>query len=252
MLTPDQLQAAAIPFGCVFNARAAALYLAGRIAGVTDPATIQANAAGFNLPVSDELLALALLAQMAGVTDIAEIVSGSEAFKSLDRAAAIYLSEVVASNGGGGGGTSAGVFTYGPVIDYFGLKGVSGLPILSFPNWVTCSNGFFIDGNPDVLSVSAPLLIGAGASGSIQNHPLLTSIDIPMFVFSDAQEYYFSGNALSQASVDQILAQCVASSGFNSGTVELSGGTNAAPSSVAPGSDYDILINRGVSVTVNP
>jgi hypothetical protein len=59
-----------------------------------------------------------------------------------------------------------------------------------------------------------------------------------------------SGNALNEASVNAILARCVASESFTAGTVNLAGGTIAAPTEQGA-TDKATLIDRGVDVTTN-
>lgn len=111
--------------------------------------------------------------------------------------------------------------------------------------------------NPALVSVSFPslttLVFGDVVDTPllIESNPVLTTISLGNVVIGDGVSLSLYGNALSQASVDHILARCVASTGFVSGTVDLSGGTTSPPSSVAPGSDYDIVTQRGVTVNVN-
>jgi len=89
----------------------------------------------------------------------------------------------------------------------------------------------------------------------IVGNPLLTTISIPLVVmsinvFSNLVDYNFSGNALNQATVDQILARCVASPLLTAGLLQLDGGTNSAPS-VAGTANKNTLIARGMSVNTN-
>ncbi len=319
MLTPAQLQAAAIPFGCVFNGRAAVLYLLARLSGVTDPATIQANSAGFNLPVSDELLALALLAQMAGV-DIAEIISGSEAFKSLDRASAIYLAEVIASNGlnppasetgiqwgpdvafldGGTNGVDAPQIIFYPTatgggmawdslsflesfsapnlvsvglnftmstmpnlieLDLPVLQSVGGavainsntlLPAVSLPALTTISagGGLSVAGCSALLSLDAPLLVPFSGELFCSENPLLETVNLPVWSPANGTNVSFSNCSLSVASVNHILARCVANPAYASGIVDLAGGASAAPAGQGA-ADVITLTGRGVTVNTN-
>lgn len=112
---------------------------------------------------------------------------------------------------------------------YFYMSNNSGLTTLSFPNVVTLENGITCSGNANLANVSMPNFLPT--ADSVIN---------------------FFGGALNASSVDHILARCVANPAYNSGPLDLSGGTNSAPSSTAPGSDYAILVARGVTVTVNP
>ena len=78
----------------------------------------------------------------------------------------------------------------------------------------------------------------------------LATVSMPKFLPRNGHEVDFRFNALNQASVDHILARCVANPAYVSGTVKLQGGTNAAPS-VAGLADKATLIGRGVTVVTN-
>lgn len=78
----------------------------------------------------------------------------------------------------------------------------------------------------------------------------LATISFPNVIIPDGTRLLFSNNALTQASVDHILARGVASAGFVTGSIELRGGTNSAPS-VAGAADAATLIARGVEVYTN-
>ena len=77
----------------------------------------------------------------------------------------------------------------------------------------------------------------------------LTSLDISA---NNAITYlYCNNNALTQPAVDGILQKLV-SNGQISGSVELSAGSSAAPSSKASGSNYYTLQNaRGWTIVTN-
>lgn len=79
----------------------------------------------------------------------------------------------------------------------------------------------------------------------------LASVNLQSYLPSDSTALTFTGCALPSAQVNSILARCVASSGFVSGSVNLSGGTNGPPTGQGL-SDKTTLTNRGVVVTVNP
>lgn len=59
----------------------------------------------------------------------------------------------------------------------------------------------------------------------------------------------FATNALDQTSIDGILAKLV-EIGYSGGEINLSGGTNAAPS-VTGAADVATLISNGCTVTTN-
>lgn len=134
--------------------------------------------------------------------------------------------------------------------DYYAAYQCLNLVSILHPKLETVTGGLYVYGNPLITEISFPLLLTAG-SLNLQYNDSLISISLPAFTPSDAESLYFNNNALDTQSVDYILALCVANPSYVSGIVNLTGGTNSAPSSVAPGSDYDILINRGVTVTVN-
>ena len=85
---------------------------------------------------------------------------------------------------------------------------------------------------------------------TIKSGDNLTSIDLSSLVPTSGGEYDFSWNALTAASVNAILARFVANAEFVSGTIDLSSGTNAAPTGQGL-TDVDTLRARGVTVRVN-
>ena len=113
-----------------------------------------------------------------------------------------------------------------------------------------------LSSNASLTSVSFPALTtitkSAGVSGalSIASNVALTSISIPVLTVPDGFRFIFTNNALTEASVDHVLARCVANAGFVSGRVDLNGGTNAVPSATGL-ADKATLIGRGVTVNTN-
>ncbi len=126
------------------------------------------------------------------------------------------------------------------------------LPILAS---IDSSNGFNVTNSGALVSINLPALANIGltipSTFNIYGNTILTTIFLGNVVFGNNCFVGIVNCALSQTSVDHILARCVASEAFVSGTVDLSGGTNSPPTSVAEGSDYAILTGRGVIVTVN-
>lgn len=108
------------------------------------------------------------------------------------------------------------------------FEGNNALQTLSFPSLVTCTN----------------------SSLRIRNNTSLQTLSLPVLVPNNGCIFNFQGNALNQASVDGILARCVANAGYVSGQVLLAGGTNSAPSAGGL-ADKATLIGRGVTVTTN-
>lgn len=110
---------------------------------------------------------------------------------------------------------------------------------------------FDLDGSPLLASLSLPALTAIDGNFTAKNCTALASISFPNYLPSNGYSFDFTNNGLDVTSVDHILARCVASASFVTGFVKLEGGTNAAPSSIGPGSDYDILTVRGITVTKN-
>lgn len=147
---------------------------------------------------------------------------------------------------------------------------------VSLPLFTTCNGHFWINDNLVLTTISIPSLSSVSGSFQCKNNPVLSSLNAPS-LSSVGSDFLASGNtslasiglaslttlsgwfdasacALSQASVDGILAKLVSIATYgNVGEhISLDGGTNSAPSSTAPGSDYAILVGRGAVVSVNP
>lgn len=194
----------------------------------------------------------------------------------------LKLGEVfqVVWNGFGSSGSTGLVFNQAHALDGFVLCGTTGdgITSISFPNLIDIDPtntygcnlnigwfpalteilfpslqvhgwGMSIDSNPLLPSISFPSLITAEGM-AIKNCAILDTISLPLIVPSNGKNYNFSNNALLLASVDGFLARCVANAAYISGTVNISGGTNAAPTQGA-GSSHDILVARGVTITHN-
>jgi 3-methyladenine DNA glycosylase AlkD len=107
----------------------------------------------------------------------------------------------------------------------------------------------------DTLSIAGILLTSldlgslATAIVNIHDNPNLTDITLTNFVPTNDTKNYFSENALSAATVNAILARFVANAAFVTGVIDLSGGTNAAPTGQGL-TDVTTLLARGVTVTV--
>lgn len=109
---------------------------------------------------------------------------------------------------------------------------------------------FDITFNPIIPAVSFPSLVTTSEHVFIEANPLLTSVSLPLWVPTNGKSQFFDGNALDAVSVNHILARCVANAGFVSGTLDLSGGTNAAPTGQGI-ADAATLSGRGVTVNTN-
>jgi hypothetical protein len=122
------------------------------------------------------------------------------------------------------------------------------IPTISFPQ-LTAITVLFITSNSLLTSVSFPLLVSTEQVLNIAANPLLTTIDIPSFVPANGNGFDFSGNALTVANVNAILARFAAATGFTGG-IDVSGGTSAAPTGQGI-IDVATLVGRGVEVTTN-
>lgn len=118
------------------------------------------------------------------------------------------------------------------------------------------NKGFiWVENNAALTSLSFPALttLNQGAIASeayIRNCAALTTISFPNLTIPNDLWLDFTNNALSQASVDHVLARLVANPAYVTGQVQLQGGTNSAPS-VAGLADKATLAGRGVTVTTN-
>lgn len=124
------------------------------------------------------------------------------------------------------------------------------LTSISAPLIETASGGFFVGDCPLLTSLVFPSLVDSGNSLYVKNCSNLTSLSLPVYVPQDAAFIQLINNALDAASVNAFLARCVANPAFVSGDIDISGGTNAAPTGQGI-TDKNDLIARGVNVTTN-
>jgi hypothetical protein len=137
--------------------------------------------------------------------------------------------------------------------ELFTLSGCTAITSLSLPSLVSVVDTLRFDGCTALTSVSCPSLttisnIGLNPFGSA-NCPLLTSANFPVLVCADGLVYDLAGCALAAASVNQMLHRGVVS-GTTTGTYNLNGGTNAAPSGAGV-ADKATLIGLGNTVNTN-
>lgn len=102
----------------------------------------------------------------------------------------------------------------------------------------------------DVLTTLGISVFTIAGIMAITGNPSLTDIVLLSWVPSNGGDYNFSDNALSADTVNLALAQGVANAGFVTGVLNLSGGTNAAPTGQGI-ADAATLSGRGVTVTTN-
>lgn len=135
--------------------------------------------------------------------------------------------------------------------DDFAVSAI-GATSLSFPLLATVqmnASGMRIEGNPNLVTLSIPAFTNC-FNFFVRDNPALTTITITAWSPANGDQCNFQNNALSQATVDSILAKAVANAGYVTGQIFLDGGTNSAPS--AGGLvNAGILTGRGVAVSHN-
>lgn len=134
----------------------------------------------------------------------------------------------------------------------FNFAGNVALTSLSAPLLETVSTSLNISGCTALVNLSLPSLItAAGANGiNASGCTLLANVSLPAYVPTNGRPQTFNACALTEVSVDHILARCVANAGYVSGTINLSGGTSAPPSATGL-LDKATLQARGVTVLTN-
>lgn len=143
-------------------------------------------------------------------------------------------------------------------LDLTGLTTVGGgiffdslaiLSAIALPS-LTIVTGDSVIANCTLLaSIDLPLMTALNGNLDASNNPALVTVNVPVWLPTNGTTLDFSGDALDAASVNQILARCVAS-GVTTCTIDLSGGTNAAPSGQGI-IDKATLITAGNTVTTN-
>lgn len=113
------------------------------------------------------------------------------------------------------------------------ITACTSLLTVSFPNLTSMPGPCKIKTNFALTSIALPALVNADSGGyggfDIQQNTLLTTINIPLYVPQNGNYFNGSACALTASSVNLILARHVANAGYASGGINLSGGTNAAP-----------------------
>ena len=181
-----------------------------------------------------------------------------------------------------------GVFTYGDIpagiaVQFNHTTTLGGFDIesgilqsIDFPNLVSVDpsnvqGGYLFFSGSSLTTISAPLLGVVGGSVNftsnaalvtldlsaltsaggvfVQSNAALTSVLIPDFLPTDGRNLLFDGNALDATSVNLVLARCVAA-GVTTCTINLSGGTNSAPTGQGI-IDAAALVLAGNTVTTN-
>lgn len=131
---------------------------------------------------------------------------------------------------------------------YVELQSSAGVVSLVLPVAVTLTDGLFLQ-TPTLVSLSAPLLVTCGEI-ACAGATSLADVSLPSWLPTNGSSINFNSCALTEASVDHILARCVANPAYVSGTVDLAAGTNAPPG-VQGQADVLILQGRGCTVNTN-
>ncbi len=147
--------------------------------------------------------------------------------------------------------TAANLVSVTGNLDLNSVAGGNIYTALSFPALTTCG-AFFCTFNTHLITLS---FIGAPViSWNISGNDC-TALTTVLFgggaTFANGISIDFTNCALTQATVDAILAAAVRGGGFVTGTINLNLGTNSAPSGAGL-ADVGTLTGRGVTVTVNP
>jgi hypothetical protein len=131
----------------------------------------------------------------------------------------------------------------------FDLSSQTSLTSLNISSLATVGGNLNLNGTAALPTFSAPALTTISGNASAVNALVLATFSAPLWVVTDGTQIIFTGDALTEASVDHILARCLAS-GVTTCNIDLSGGTNAVPG--AQGQlDKAALILAGNIVTTN-
>lgn len=127
----------------------------------------------------------------------------------------------------------------------------SALTTISFPVITAIGpSGIGLGSNHVLVTTSFPLLVTSKDGIFIDDCPLLTTFSLPSYVPGNGEEQVISNCGLNAASVNAFLHRLTLNAGYVSGNVDLSGGTNAAPTGQGI-IDKGLLIGRGATVTTN-
>ncbi len=132
------------------------------------------------------------------------------------------------------------------------VNSIPGITELIFNQYLFApGGGVYLDDAQDIVSLGFPNLVDVPATAFFicKNSPLV-NLSVPNFKPGNGMTVDFSGNALSVDSVNALLIQCAANVAFASGIVDVSGGTNAAPTG-AGAAAVTTLTGRTVTVNTN-
>lgn len=113
-----------------------------------------------------------------------------------------------------------------------------------------------IQNNVKIETINFPSLVTASGAGGVQlpfwcyGCTLLANLTMPVYVPINGANHTFTTNALTAESVNGLLARFVANPAYVSGVIDMTGGTNSAPTGQGL-IDKATLQARGVTVNTN-
>lgn len=119
----------------------------------------------------------------------------------------------------------------------------------SLPSLVSIGGALYFAESSVVTNITLPQLTTIGGLTQVRDNPNQVTFSAPNWLPTDGITIEFVGDALDAASVNHILARCVAA-GVTTCSIDLSGGTNAAPSGQGI-LDKATLIGAGNTVVTN-
>lgn len=102
------------------------------------------------------------------------------------------------------------------------------LTTLNISGFTSAAGNFAVQSCSSLVSLDLSALVSCEQLLCTLN-PSLSTVDVSAWVPTNGKVQSLAGNALTDTSVNAILARCVANAGFVSGKIDVSGGTNAAP-----------------------
>jgi len=126
----------------------------------------------------------------------------------------------------------------------------SNMTSLNVSSLVTVGHHFNGYTSPKLTTLSCPALTGIGNEFRFEGCTLLANVSLPVFVPKNSNSIRFDGCALTAASVNHILARCVANPALTVSSVLLMAGTSSAPTGQGI-LDKATLIARGCTITTN-
>lgn len=121
---------------------------------------------------------------------------------------------------------------------------------VNFPALVTSQGSVYFYNDTSLTALSLPAIVTMANGIDCDGCTALTTVSFPHWLPSNTKLHDFSNCALTAASINHVLARGVASPSYASGVLNLSGGTNAAPSGQGI-ADKATLQGRGVTVLTN-